>query len=257
MMLVENVVVLHKSVNDEVLLPFKDHLPILFSQRTAFEGYLPGLSFVRRQYPAKNWLPMWAVISLHRQLNQSKAQCPERKKGRGSSVIFYGEGNSQRVGSSFFEAFHFESVNDQMRALGQRKRPLARIGTFRRGVSASLGGIRGDFIRFHREVENEEGNDLDNGENRGQTNQSLFKQFFSSVVALFLSGAASAASGALALCTSVWRRRGEGASALGICAFWLGMIGSWFLFGCSFSMAIWGCPWRWLWGVGACASYAA
>jgi hypothetical protein len=77
------------------------------------------------------------------------------------------------------------------------------------------------------------------------------------VMTLFLSGTASVAGGTITLCRSVWRHSGERASGLAVGVFWLGMIGGWFLFGCSFSMAIWGCPWRWLWGISACASYGA
>ncbi len=97
-------------------------------------------------------------------------------------------------------------------------------------VSALFRPARSDLICLHREIENDEGYDFDDRQNRGETYQSPFKRFFFSVVALFLSGATFAAVGAIALCRSVWRRKGENASWLAISVFYFGVIGGWVLF---------------------------
>ncbi len=132
---------------------------------------------------------------------------------------------------------------------------LSRICALLCCVGTDLRSICSLDVREHREHENDEGQDFDSCQNCGKANETLLKRLFSSVVALFLSAVAVTAGGSITLCTSVWRCRGESTSLLAIGECLLGMIGCWFLFGCSFSVAICGCPRRWLWGIGACASY--
>ena len=80
---------------------------------------------------------------------------------------------------------------------------------------------------------------------------------FSSVVALFFCGIASGVLGAGVLGWSAWRRKGESVGFLAISVFLIALGAGWVFFGCSFSMALWGCPWRWLCGLGACGACAS
>lgn len=111
-------------------------------------------------------------------------------------------------------------------------------------------------IGEHRDEKDNEGYAINCREYCCQPYEILLKRFFSSVVPLLLAGTFIADLGCGLLCLSVWRRRGESVSGLAVLACCAGVVGGWFLICCSFSTGLWGCPWDWLYGDGACAPYA-
>jgi len=145
-------------------------------------------------------------------------------------------------------------------------RPINCIKTARLKIRANFGGggalgtrISCDRGRFrsldvgpHGSGEKEQCGNLDYSQTAGQPNKSIFERFFSSVVAfLFLAFIFSGGAG-LSLVWSAWRRCGNGIDWWAIPAFCLCSAGGWVFFCCAFSLALWGCAWRWLFGSGIC-----
>jgi hypothetical protein len=238
-----------------------------FDSLTCRSAPFPNLFDIWRQvfwHDAKLGMPIqlfsWPdkVPGLFVWLNPSTF-CPWRWRGPGhncrSEFLDTSSGNVTRVVdnvrdlelSTDYEIFKGYFLNIDRGAISNRQ-------LLRRYFGALIGGFCRLNVSAHSKIEERQRYYFDAGEYGRKAYEMLLKRFFSSVMALFFGGFASILGSTTYACRSLWRRGGEGVGRGALVIWVCGVIGGWFLFGCSFSMALWGCPWSWLFGASAYAT---
>jgi hypothetical protein len=268
--------------------------PISLNELAAFKISVGDSISVRRENPSSFQRTYLSILKWYRYgVYHLESNYRSREKSRTAAVILQPISEAKRswlnvplvLGKGcerlFFpfdtlsKSMQLKIVHDQMWPMANDKCPFTYIGALLscfsgslrrcegfvelsylrlRSIRAGLSRIRSADICPQGAREYECCNDFYESENPSQANKTIFERFFFSVVALFLSGIVCAAVTVVIFGWLAVRYGGSISLISAMVILLCGLVSGSFLFGCCFSMALWGCPWFWLWGAAACGA---